>query len=74
MTRVRAARLAGMSRTGSDSTGTVFHALPVGAYTALCGRTYGRRSAGWSDYYGREVTCLKCLRKLAGVDYEVIQE
>lgn len=63
--KVHAARLAGMSRTGSDSAGTVYHALPLGQYTAVCGKTYGRKSAGWSEYYGRAVTCPKCIKKLA---------
>ena len=62
--KVHAARLAGMSRTGCDRAGTVYHALPLGQYTAVCGKTYGRRSAGWSDYYGTTVTCPKCLKKL----------
>ena len=63
-----------MSRTGSDSAGTVYHALPLGQYTAVCGKTYGRRSAGWSDYYGKTVTCPKCIKKMAKalVPFEVI--
>ena len=32
----------------------------------LCGAKPGRRSAGWSSYPGEQVTCPKCLRKLAG--------
>ena len=74
--KVRAARLAGMSRTGSDSAGTVFHALPLGQYTAVCGKTYGKRSAGWSDYYGTTVTCPQCLKKMAKalVSFEVIHD
>ncbi len=63
--KVRAARLAGASRTGIDKAGTVYHALPVGQHTAVCGKTYGRRSSGWSEYYGTVVTCPACLRKLA---------
>ena len=63
--KVRAARLAGMSRTGSDKAGSVFHALPLGQHTAVCGKTYGKRSAGWSDYYGTTVTCPQCLKKMA---------
>ena len=74
--KVHAARLAGASRTGSDRAGTVFHALPVGTYKAVCGKTYGKRSAGWSEYYGRAVTCPACLRKLAkmGEAVDVIPE
>ena len=63
--KVHAARLAGRARTGSDSAGSVYHALPLGQYTAVCGKTYGRKSAGWSEYYGTTVTCPKCLRKMA---------
>ena len=63
--QVHAARLAGRCRTGSDGAGSVHHALPVGEWTALCGRTYGKLSAGWSDYYGKTVTCEACLRKMA---------
>lgn len=54
----------------------MFHALPVGTYKAVCGKTYGKRSAGWSEYYGRAVTCPACLRKLAkmGEAVDVIPE
>jgi hypothetical protein len=72
--KVYARHLAGRCRTGSDSKGALAHAVPVGEYTALCGRTYGRRSAGWSDYYDRALTCPRCLRKMQQIgDVEVIE-
>ena len=27
---------------------------------ALCGKTHGARSAGWSQQTGAEITCVKC--------------
>jgi hypothetical protein len=72
--KVYAQHLAGRCRTGSDGTGTLVHAVPQGTFTALCGRTYGRHSAGWSDYLDREVTCPRCLRKMTKLgDVQVIQ-
>lgn len=72
--RVYAKHLAGQCRSGADSKGALAHAVPVNSYTALCGRTYGRRSAGWSDYLDQQVTCPRCLRKMAQMsDVEVIQ-
>lgn len=41
------------------------HALPYDSYTAFCGATYGKRSAGWSDEEESEVTCPRCIKKLA---------
>jgi hypothetical protein len=55
--------------------GILYHAVPmVGSDMihgdhwgkALCGAEPGRRSAGWSECKGREVTCPRCLKKLAG--------
>jgi hypothetical protein len=82
--RVYAMHLTGRCRSGADSAGTLVHALPAvdpqpGCWTtmssvALCGRTYGRRSAGWSGYLDRQVTCPRCLRKMAQMgDVTVIQ-
>jgi hypothetical protein len=45
--------------------GTRIHALPIGSQIAICGATYGRRSAGWSEWNEQEVTCPKCVRKLS---------
>lgn len=47
--------------------GTLYHATDSGAYgigKALCGKQPGRRSAGWSCYPGKSVTCPRCLKKL----------
>lgn len=63
--------LAGRGRSGSDSTGTLFHALPEGSEltcrTALCGKKPGRLSNGWAAAWrdGESVTCPKCLNKMA---------
>jgi len=57
-------RLAGGCRTGSDTGGRLWHALPAGSDVAVCGATYGRRSAGWSEYRGRVITCRRCLRRM----------
>lgn len=73
--RVYAQRLMGSCRTGSDSSGDLFHAVPEQSSVALCGRTYGRRSAGWSSVIGDAVTCPKCLRKMQrmAANVEVLQ-
>jgi len=62
--QITARRLAGAARSGSDRSGSVYHAVVVGQDIALCGATYGTRSAGWSEYHGRAVTCRRCLKKL----------
>lgn len=37
----------------------------VTGWKALCGATYGRRSAGWSEHEeGAAVTCPKCAKKI----------
>jgi len=59
--------LAGRCANGSElDSGTRWHAVPKGKYTAVCGATYGRRSAGWSSYIKlhQPVTCPRCLKKL----------
>lgn len=62
--------LTGRCRTGSDQTGTRWHARLIvddqPSYKALCGYAPKGSSAGWSDWCpeGREVTCPKCLKKL----------
>ncbi|MFZ6029747.1 MAG: hypothetical protein ACOYYS_18700 [Chloroflexota bacterium] len=73
--RVYAARLAGSCRSGADRSGVVFHALPEGGQSALCGRTYGRHSAGWSAYDGSAITCPRCRREIERLTetVEVIQ-
>ena len=63
---------AGRCRTGSDQTGEIYHARLLGDdgwpnYKAVCGTEPGRRSAGWSSWKpaDREVTCKRCLKRLA---------
>ena len=44
--------------------GTLVHAIAEGR-TALCGRTYGKRSGGWAVAEGAtEPSCKKCASKL----------
>jgi len=62
--QIIARRLAGAARSGSDRSGNVYHAVVVGQDVALCGATYGKHSAGWSEYHGAAVTCPRCIRKL----------
>lgn len=67
--------LAGRCANGSErGRGRVIHAVAVGqagdsardAAAAVCGATYGPRSAGWSDANaGAALTCVKCLRLTA---------
>lgn len=60
-------QLAGRCSNGAEKdAGRRWHALPLTRYRALCGVTYGRRSAGWSDYEipGQSVTCPKCAKKI----------
>lgn len=49
---------------GTDR-GRLYHSVPQHSGVAICGATYGRRSAGWSTHPGTEVTCPRCLKKLA---------
>jgi len=57
--------------------GKLYHAVPIGNINldtfhdsnwgkAMCGAEPGRRSNGWSDCKGREVTCPRCAKRLAG--------
>lgn len=71
--RVYARHLTGQCRSGADSSGVLIHAVQELTSTALCGRTYGRRSAGWSDHYDRAVTCPRCLRKMQLLGALIIQ-
>ena len=63
--RYYAMHLTGACRSGSDKTSTLTHAVDAATGDAVCGRTYGRHSAGWSDRLDDAVTCPRCLRKLA---------
>lgn len=60
-------QLAGRCANGFEGGhGVKWHAVRKGEYKAVCGATYGRRSAGWSSWQviGQEVTCPKCQKKL----------
>ena len=69
--------LGGRGRTGSDSSGSIFHAVAewngqpqfYGHSAALCGKKPGRRSIGWSTWMpsGQQITCPLCAKKLTGV-------
>lgn len=43
--------------------GTLYHAVKIGDFTAMCGAKHGKRSR-WSEYHGKNVTCPRCLKKL----------
>lgn len=59
------ARLAGRCANGAErDSGTLYHAIQLGDYKAMCSAEPGRRSAGWSPYHGDNVTCPRCLRIL----------
>lgn len=57
--------LMGRCANGAErDTGRLLHA--VKGATALCGKSYGRQSAGWSEHQdGAAVTCPKCAKKIA---------
>jgi hypothetical protein len=62
---IRALQLAGRWAHGNKGgRGVKYHAVPARSDTALCGATYGQRSAGWSEHPGPHVTCPRCLSKL----------
>jgi hypothetical protein len=52
----------GQNRSGIDTTGFVVHA--VEGNRALCGSEPGRRGS-WSEYDDKELTCPRCIRKIA---------
>jgi len=66
---IRISQKAGRCRSGSDRGGRIYHAVLNGsAYgfaKALCGTAPSGLSAGWSTHEGDEVTCKKCLEKIA---------
>lgn len=43
--------------------GTLYHAVKIGEWKAICGAKHGKRSR-WSEYHGKDVTCSRCLKKL----------
>lgn len=71
--KVVPATLAGRCANGFErGQGVVVHALRCSEQelrvgirycaTALCGKTHGARSAGWTDRQDLEITCKKCLK------------
>ena len=70
------ATLAGRCANGAErGAGSIVHAVPadaselrfgIGSYArALCGKTHGSRSAGWSHRIGAEITCPRCKKLVA---------
>jgi hypothetical protein len=66
-------RLTGRCSNGAERDGgRLYHAVPDAGYPnfarALCGAKPGRLSSGWDDdSEGAEVTCKRCVRKLAAL-------
>ena len=64
-------RMTGRCANGAERDGgALYHAVPIdefGAYhsNAVCGAKPGRHSVGWSSYPGENVTCKRCIRRLA---------
>jgi hypothetical protein len=65
------ATLAGRCTNGHErGRGSIVHAVPISAREkslgidnyaqALCGKTHGPRSAGWSSRPGAQLTCPRC--------------
>ena len=55
----------GTARSYADNPGKLWHALQPGQDEAICGTRPGKTSLGWDDFAGRSVTCPKCLKRLA---------
>jgi hypothetical protein len=68
ITEIRTSYLAGRCANGAERDGgTLYHAIPVGSWTAVCGARPGKRSAGWSESgfeRQHEVTCPKCAKRI----------
>lgn len=69
-------QLAGRCANGAERDhGVRYHARMLNglsaSWTAVCGYSPGRRSAGWSTWHpaGREVTCPKCARRLSNKSF-----
>jgi hypothetical protein len=61
----RIRRLAGRCSNGyGRDSGRLAHAVPSDSHIALCGASYGRRSAGWSEWDDEKITCSRCLEKI----------
>lgn len=64
-TTYRIRRLAGRCANGyGRDVGKRNHAVPIDSLNAICGATYGKRSAGWSEWDEKEITCPRCLDKM----------
>lgn len=62
---IKPMRLTGRCANGAERDGgTIYHAIANGSWFALCGVKPGKRSAGWSSYFGDKVTCPRCLKKM----------
>ena len=58
-------QMMGSCRDGFErNSGRLWHAVPDDCWKAVCGAEPGRRSAGWSNRIGSEVTCTRCARRL----------
>ncbi len=58
---------------GSLDGGKLYHAVPHGSYTAICGKKPSK-SSDWSAYPGTIVTCPRCLVRLAAGQPEQEEE
>jgi hypothetical protein len=62
-------RLGRLANGAERDKGHTVHAVPTGTpysrYRAFCGAQPGPRSVGWQAEDGLEVTCSRCLRRLA---------
>ena len=77
------ATLAGRCANGNErDSGRVVHAVECSenhlgqvSFNAksLCGKTYGAKSAGWSDRRDLAVNCQKCLKKMPTITHNQTQ-
>jgi hypothetical protein len=65
MLTFEAKRLTGRCANGAQrDSGTLYHAVESGKhefFPAVCGAVGGKRSSGWADQNGKDITCKKCL-------------
>ena len=60
--------LAGRCANGSElDHGTRYHAVELDRTSAFCGAKPGRRSVGWTRELNKEVTCPRCIARLAKI-------
>jgi predicted amidophosphoribosyltransferase len=50
--------------------GKLYHAVGLMDTRAFCGAKPGKRS-DWSDYHGDDITCPRCLKRIASIDRRV---